>query len=168
METAAHSPFYAVPEFWVLVAFVIFIALAARKVTGLVVNALDQRAETIRAMIDESTRLRDEAQKLLAAYQHKQREAAEEAKSIVRHAEDEAERIRARSAVDLEAALKRREEMASERIEQAEIKAVAEVQAAAVDVAIEAARRVLKDTVQGERADALIAAAIKDMPAKLH
>jgi F-type H+-transporting ATPase subunit b len=168
METAAHVPFYAAPDFWVLVSFVIFIVLVARKATNFVVNALDERAEKIRTMLEESTRLRDEAQELLASYQRKQREAADEAQSIVRHAEEEAERIRVRSAVELEAALKRREEMASERIQQAEAKAVSEVQAAAVDVAIEAARRVLKETVQGERADALIAAAIKDMPARFH
>jgi F-type H+-transporting ATPase subunit b len=76
--------------------------------------------------------------------------------------------MRDQAAAELEAALKRREDLARERIAQAEAKAVAEVRAATVDVAVEAARRALVESVTGPRADALIAQALKDIPDKLH
>ena len=68
------------PEFWVAVAFVLFIGVlvyvgAHKKVT----DALDHRSARIKAELDEARRLRDEAGKLLAEYQRKQREAEREA-----------------------------------------------------------------------------------------
>ncbi len=66
-------------SFWVGVAFVIFVVLAWRPLSRTLVTALDERAETIRNNIDEATRLREEAQALLASYKRKQRNAAQEA-----------------------------------------------------------------------------------------
>ena len=54
------------PEFWVLVAFVVFVVLAGRPIARMISAALDQRAARIKATLDEAQKLRDEAQKLLA------------------------------------------------------------------------------------------------------
>ncbi|MYH39134.1 MAG: hypothetical protein F4160_20310, partial [Rhodospirillaceae bacterium] len=61
--------------FWVLIAFVIFVAFMVWKARGAVTGALDARAESIRSEIEEAQRLREEAQGLLADYQRKQRDA---------------------------------------------------------------------------------------------
>ena len=84
------------PEFWVLVSFLLFMGILIWKgVPGLIGQALDKRANTIRAELDEARRLREEAQQLLADYQRKTREAEDEAKSIVEAAKREAERLAA-------------------------------------------------------------------------
>ena len=58
----------AMAEFWVAIAFVAFLViLVYYKVPGLIAKALDARAEAIRKELDEARRLREEAQKLLAA-----------------------------------------------------------------------------------------------------
>ena len=70
------------PEFWVAVAFVIFLGLMAYVgVHRKAVAVLDQRSARIKAELDEARRLRDEAQKLLAEYQRKQGEAQREAEA---------------------------------------------------------------------------------------
>ena len=79
------------PEFWVAVAFVIFVGVliyvgAHRKIF----EALDQRSARIKAELDEARRLRDEAQTLLAEYQRKQGEAEREAEAIIAEAMAEA------------------------------------------------------------------------------
>ena len=58
--------------------------------------------------------------------------------------------------------------MAIERIAQAEAAAVAEVRIRAVDVAMQATERVLLEKMTPKQADALIDAAIAELPSKLH
>ena len=167
---AAHAPepFYTTAEFWVAVALVIFVFLLGRRVYRLVVVALDERAEKIKSRIDEAGRLAEEAQSLLSTYQRKQKDAAIEAESILANARKEAERLAVDARAELERTLKRREAQAMERIAQAENTAVAEVRARAVDVAIEATRKLLAERLTAAQADALVDAAISELPAKLH
>ena len=169
-DTAAHhaAGFYEDPTFWVMIAFVITVAAAARPAFRMITTALDKRAETISNQIEEATRLRDEAQEMLASYQRKQRDAVKEAEEIIANAQEEAQRVGARATENLEKAMQRREQLAEERIAQAEAKAVAEIQSLAVDIALDATRRLLAEQVTGDRADAMIDAAIKELPEKFH
>ena len=155
-------------EFWVLVAFVIFVVAVFKPLRRVLLGALDARAERIKAELDEAARLREEAQATLSAYQRKQREALKEAEDILAHARDEAEMIRGKTAKDLEAALKRREKMALDRINQAESDAVQEVREIAADIAIAATKELLAENLDRARADKLIAEAIAELPKKLH
>ena len=156
------------PTLWVLVAFVIFVGLLARPIGRMLSSSLDQRAEDIRKQIAEAEALRDEAMNLLGGYQRKQRDAAKEAEAIIAHAREETARITAQGRERLEAALKRREQLAADRIAQAEAQAIGEVRARAVDIAIEAARAVIQEKTRGKDADALVDSAIRELPEKLH
>ena len=156
------------PEFWVLVAAIIFVAVVWRPAKNGIVTTLDQRTARIRAELDEAERLRQEAERLLAEYQQKQRAALDEARAIVAHAREEAERVAAQGARDLETALERRKRLAEERIAQAEAKAVAEIRAAAVDVAITAARDVITGSLDDRSRAALIDTAIQALPQGLN
>jgi len=164
----AHGAFYEDPHFLVLIAFVITIALAGKAVYQKISASLDARSESIRSEIEEATRLREEAQDLLASFERKQRDAAGEAKDIAERAKKEAAYLTEKAAKDLEDMVSRRERQASERIAQAEISARDEIRAAAIDVALEASRRILADNISGKKGDALIDAAIDELPSKLH
>jgi F-type H+-transporting ATPase subunit b len=151
-------------EFWVLIAFVIFVAVVWKPMGRALSGMIDARANRISAELDEARRLRDEAEALLAEYQQKQREAAGDAEAIVTHAREQAELIAQQSARDLQQALERRTRLAEERIAQAEAKAVDEIRGAAVDVAIAAARDVITDGLDENRRAALVDAAITALP----
>ena len=155
------------PEFWVLVAAVIFVVAVGRKVGPMITGGLDARAARIRGELDEARHLREEAERLVAEYRAKQQEGAADAEAIVAHAKAEAERIAAQSARDLEQALERRQRLAEERIAQAEAKALDEVRAAAIDVAIAAARDVIAAQINEQRGAALLDAAIVALPERL-
>jgi F-type H+-transporting ATPase subunit b len=155
------------PEFWVLVAAVIFVAVVWKPVRKSLIGSLDERAARIRAELDDARKLREEAEQLLAQYRQKEQEAAAEAAAIIAHAQEEAERIAAQAARDLEAALVRRQRLAEERIAQAEIKALDEIRAVAVDVAIGAARAVIVSDMDDARGGALIDAAIAALPQRM-
>lgn len=156
------------PEFWVLVAAVIFVGLVWKPGSRTILSSLDGRAARIRAELDEAEKLRQEAEKLLAEYQQKQRAALDDAQAIVAHAKAEAERIAAQAARDLELSLERRRRLAEERIAQAEAKAITEIRAAAVDVAISAARDVISGSLDERGRAALIDSAIQALPQGLN
>ena len=156
-------------EFWVAVAFVIFVGILIYVgVPKMLTNALDDRAKRVRTELDEARRLKEEAQKLLAEYRAKQRQADQEAVAIIEGAKAEAERIAAESKVKMEEFVARRTKMAEAKIAQAETQAVADVRAAAAEAAVTAAERILTESVKGQVADDLIARGIGDVKAKLN
>lgn len=170
---AAHAaaeaePFYATAEFWVAIGLLIFVTLVGKRAYRLIVVGLDERADRIRARLNEAGQLAEEAQALLATYERKQRDAAGEAEGIVADARREADRLAEQAAAELERSLKRREELALERIAQAEAAAVAEVRSRAVDVAMQATQALLIQKMTPAQSDALVDTAIKELPAKLH
>jgi len=156
------------PERAVLVAFIIAIALTAKRAWAAITKALDARAEKIKGELDEAQTLREDAQQTLSQFQRKQRDAVQEAEAIVAHAREEAQRSAERAKRDFEAAIERRSVLAAERIALAEAKALAEVRNLAVDVAIGAARAVIVESLGGERGGALVDQAIAELPQRLN
>jgi len=155
-------------QFWVLIGFLIFVGIVIRPVLRGITGALDGRAERIRTSLDEARALYEEAQHLLAEYQRKQREAAREVDDIVAQARTDAERMVKESEEKLAETMARREQLAKEKIAQAELDAVAAVHNAAVDIAIAATRRILADKMDEGQQAALIDQAISDLPNRLH
>ena len=83
-------PFYLEAEFWLTVAFIIFVGLLIRPVTRMITSALDDRSGAIAKELDEAARLAEEMQAALAEYQRKQRDAVKEAEEILARTEAEA------------------------------------------------------------------------------
>ncbi len=160
--------FLKTPEFWVFVSFILFIALTYKPIMAKIGGGLDARAAKIKAELDEAHGLREEAQKLLAEYQRKQRDAAKETEAIIARAREEGERLRKQAAADLEERIARRERMATEKIEQAEAAALKDVRDQAVDLAMAATAKLLAEQVDAERAGRLLDQAIQELPEKLN
>lgn len=165
---AAHGPFYASAEFWVSVAFVVVVGLAARPVFRAIAAGLDARGAKIKSQLEEVRKLREDAQALLAEYQRKQRDALQEAEGIIAHAKAEAERLRGEAKADLEHQVARRQQQALDRIAQAEAQAISEVRVMAINVAMSAAGSLIAEKLPASRADGLIDEAIGDLAGKLH
>ena len=156
-------------EFWVAVAFFIFVGLMVYlKVPGMVTKALDDRADAIRQDLDAARKLREEAQDLLADYQAKQRQAETEAQQIIEEARREAEALKAEGDRAMQESLTRRTRIAEEKIARAEAQAVAEVRAIAVEVATAAAERIVQDKVSGGLGPSIVEQSIRDLKGKLN
>lgn len=161
--------FYAEPEFWVAVAFVILMGVFAYAgVHKTVLKALDHRSERIKAELDDARRLKDEAAKVLAEYQTRRATAEREAEDIVAGAKAEAERIATEAKAKMEDFVARRTKAAESKIALAEAQALADVRAAAADAAVSAASRLLSQTVKGQVADDLLAKGIAQVQQKLN
>ena len=157
------------PEFWVLLAFVIFLGVLVRfGVPKMALSALDDRSARIKQALDEAQRLRSEVQAVLTQYQQKRAEAEKEAQAIIVSARVEAERLAGEAKGKVEEFVARRTKMAESKIAQAEAQALADVRAAAADAAVAAAEKILVQTTHGAAAESLIAKGISDLKAKLN
>ena len=155
-------------NFWILIAFITFFGAFGRAAYKKVTEILDKRAERIRNELDEAAALRAEAKALLAEHEQKRREAEEEARQMVEHAKAEAERHAAEARAALEESMKRRAALAEQRIARAEEEAMREVREAAAALAIEAARRLIGETVDEARADRVIEDSIQEVRDRLN
>jgi F-type H+-transporting ATPase subunit b len=157
------------PETWVAIAFVIFLGvLAYLGAHKMIMKALDDRAERIKAELDEARRLKDEAAELLAEYQRKRQAAEAEAQDILEGAKAEADRLATEAKGRIEDFVARRTALAETKIAQAEAQATADVRSAAADAAIAAAEKILSAETKGKLAAELIAKGIDDVRKKLN
>ena len=153
----------------VLIGFILFLALLFYfNVPAMILKMLDDRAETIRSELDEARNLRDEAQAVLAAYERKSREVAEQSQRIIDHAREEARLAADAAKEDLKQSIARRLKAAEEQITSAEEKATRELRNRAVDVAIAAASKILADSTTATEANKRIDAAIAEVESRLH
>jgi F-type H+-transporting ATPase subunit b len=155
-------------EFWVAVAFVLFMALVW-KVGGFnqITNGLDGRAKRVRAELDEARRLREEAAGVLADYKKRRASAEAEAEAIVSGARAEAQRIADEGHARLNEFIARRTKSAETKIAQAEVQATAQVRAAAADAAVKVSEVILRERMQGEAAEGLVRQSLGEVRTRL-
>lgn len=155
-------------ETWVLVAFILFVALLFYLgAPGMIGNALDKRASDIRAQLNEARELREEAQRKLAEFERKHAEVERQASEIVERAKKEAELAAVEAKSSIEASVAQRLKSAEEQIAIAESDAVRKVRDTAVDAAIEATQAVLKGSISTGDHASLIDDAIKETSARI-
>ncbi|MEQ8371045.1 MAG: F0F1 ATP synthase subunit B [Alphaproteobacteria bacterium] len=151
-------------SFWVAIGFVIFLLIVWRPGKRAILGFLDTRTAAIRSEIDNARKLREEAQHALAEYQRRQHDAAREAETIVAQAAEEAGRLQERLTRQMEDSLARREAQARDRIAQAEDAARQHVRAAAIDLAVDAARTLLAAEAAAQLDRSLVRETISQLP----
>ena len=155
--------------FYAFVGLLLFLALIAYlKVPGMMAKGLDARAEKIQNELAEAKRLREEAQHLLAEYQRKRKDAEAEAASIVAAAEREASALTAEAKQKTEEYVARRTALSEQKIKQAEAEAIQVVRAAAVDLAIAAAEKVVAAKADSNVQSNLFQSAVGEVKARLN
>ncbi|RAK56734.1 F0F1 ATP synthase subunit B [Phenylobacterium deserti] len=156
-------------EMWVGVGLLIFLAIvifgakAPKKVTA----ALDAKAASIQADLDEAARIREEATRLLEQLKAERAQAERQAKEMLEAAHAEARRLEADAKAKLEESLTRRRALAERKIATAEAQAAAEVKAAAAELAAQATEALLVQRLAGAKSDPLVDAAIGQLATKL-
>lgn len=156
-------------EFWVGVAFVIFLGIAWKMgAFRTITSGLDARGKRIRAELDEARRLREEAAAVLADYQRRRGEAEREAEDLVASAREEAERIAREAHERMADFVTRRTAAAEAKIAQAEAQAAQQVRAAAADAAIRISENVLREELRGGAGQELIGRSLGEIRGRLN
>lgn len=156
-------------QIWSQVALVLFLALVvylgAPKMIG---KSLDDRSAKIKAELDAAKTLRDEAQSLLAEYQQKRKDAEAEAAQILAAAQREASAMAAEAKAKTEDYVARRTALSEQKIKAAESEAVNAVRAAAVDLAVAAAEKLIASKVDAGADAALFKNSVNEVKTRLN
>ncbi len=162
----AKGGFFADPESWVAIAFLIFVVFLGRILWRKVAEMLDKRAAGIAASLASAERLRTDALKAKADAEKTLAQATAEAEAILSQAREEVQRMQARAAQSLENAIALREQQALDRIAQSEAAAAKQVRDSAVDMALSATRALLRERVGTGGAG--VEESIAEVPRRLH
>lgn len=168
---AAGGPFFSLynTNFVVTIAFLVFVGILLWKnVPKLLGRMLDDRAQMIRNELDEARLLREEAQALVASYDAKMKEVAEQSARIVASAKDDAKAAAVQAKADLQASIARRVAAAEDQINAAVKSAELAVRNEAIAVSVAVAAEVLSKQMTKDGAAASVEAAIDEVAARLH
>lgn len=108
---------FKTPEFWVLIAFVLFLLVFGKKIIGFLTQSLDEHRKKVSRQLEEAERLHDEALNLLEAYKQKHAEALKQAAEIIAFAEEEALTLKKEKEREFDHFMKQREKALLERME---------------------------------------------------
>lgn len=168
-EAAKTGLFFSNTSFWVLLSFLIVVGAFFRfDLHKKMAAALDSRANRIADEINEARKMREEAQELLAQYQRRQREAESEAAAIIEQAKKDAKLMAVEARDKINAQMERRAKAAEEKIARAEAQALSEVRGKAADVAIAAARDIIRERMDSGAQKTFIDKSIADLRGKLN
>jgi len=104
------------PDFWVFVAFVLFLGFFGKRGLVFLIKLLDEHRQKITHQLDEAQRLHDEALSLLNSYKRKHEETLTQAKEIMASAERDALALKKSSEHEFEKLLAHKEKALLERI----------------------------------------------------
>ncbi len=150
---------------WVAITFLVLIVVLAKVAWGPIVKMLDERERTIRDAIDQAKKERAEAEKLLAQQKDSLAQARREAAELAKKNQQEVEALRAeltakarKEADELVAAARR-------TIEEETRKASVDLKAQVADLAVGAATRIVKSSLDEKAQRALVEEYLRELPA---
>lgn len=163
VPTVSEVPLYADVEFWVGMAFILSVCVLIKPLGKYIAQALQSRVNKVITDIDEATKLRDDAQNLLADYQRRFINAEKEAQQIVESSRKNMQKIKDNELSRLKADLSNKEKEANRRISAANTKAAEEINAFAGAASVELAKKAINDYLQTTDKSRLIDEAINDL-----
>ena len=125
---------------WVLIAFILFFILVGKKLWSTLTNSLDERKKMIESELNEAKKLREEAQAELNASLKKQKEINKQILGIIDNAKNTAKQIEADALKKSEIIIKRKEEQAKQKINNAQIDAINSIKNISAELSVKSAK----------------------------
>ena len=125
---------------WVLIAFILFFVLVGKKLWSTLTTNLDQRKKMIENELNEAKKLREEAQAELNASLKKQKEINKQVLDIINDAKSTAKQIEADALKKSDIIIKRKEEQAKQKINNAQIEAINNIKNISAELTIKSAK----------------------------
>ena len=125
---------------WVLIAFILFFILVGKKLWSTLTYSLDQRKKMIENELNEAKKLREEAQNELNASLKKQKEINKQVQDIINDAKNTAKQIEADALKKSDVIIKRKEEQAKQKINNAQIEAINNIRNISSELSVKSAK----------------------------
>ena len=151
------------PQFWVFIAFVIFIIAVFKPVRKILISGLDNNIKKIIDSIDQAEKLKNEAQKTLNELKERQNDVKKEIQSIQNEAKERITLIEQLSKQKLNDQIKKRNELVKVKIEQMTRDANLQVQQYILQNAITATIVILEKKLNQSEQQRLIDQSIEEL-----
>lgn len=164
-ELGAHEaePFYFSAEFWVAMSFVLVVVFLTRPLMRLGYKMLRKRRNLIAKRIEDASNVYAEAQKMLADYERKYRQAKGEAAEIMNRAEREIAILKKERLNKLETEMENKERETIARIAATQDAAVREITEKVVDLTMQTVKTILSRELTSAKQDKLIEESINKL-----
>ena len=140
---------------WVLIAFILFFVLVGKKLWSALTTNLDQRKKMIENELNEAKKLREEAQAELNASLKKQKEINKQVLDIINDAKSTAKQIEADALKKSDVIIKRKEEQAKQKINNAQIEAINSIKNISAELSVRSAKVYIQNELDGKIQKAL-------------
>ena len=144
------------PQFWVLVAFIIFIGLIYRPVKKILTSNLDFKINEIKDSLNQAEKIKKDAQQTLSEIKKRQNEVKQEIIVIQKEARDKISLIENNSHIKLKEQINKRNELAKIKIDQMTRDANISVQRYIAQTAIAATIDILEKKLNDQEKQKLI------------
>ena len=151
------------PQFWVAVAFFIFVAVIFNPVRKILTSNLDTQIKQIKFSIDEAENLKNEAKITLSEIKQRQNEVQKEIELIHKDAKNKIIKIEETTEQKLNNQIQKRQVLASAKIDQLTRDANYEIQQHIASTAIEATITLLQKKLDINEKENLINVSINEL-----
>ena len=151
------------PQFWVAVAFVLFILAVTNPIRKILKSSLDAKIKEIIKSIEEAENLKNESQETLSEIEKRQNDVQLEIKEINSSAMEKIKSLEIKSKIKLEEQIEKRKLLAEEKIEQLTRDANLAVKQTIAQNTIDTIFLILKDKLDQNEKQNLIDQSIKDL-----
>jgi F-type H+-transporting ATPase subunit b len=152
--------FFATQLFWLVITFVLLYVVMAKLVLPRIADVLEDRRRRVDDNLERAQELKEEAVAVEAAYEKEVAEARLKAQTLLREATESFATEAARRNEEFAAELTEKTRVMESRIDTAREKALAGIRAVAVEVAVDATRRLAGVVVKQGKAEAAVEAAV--------
>ena len=152
---------------WVLIAFILFFVLVGKKLWSALTTNLDQRKKMIENELNEAKKLREEAQTELNASLKKQKEINKQVLDIINDAKSTAKQIEADALKKSDIIIKRKEEQAKQKINNAQIEAINNIKNISAELSVKSAKVYIQNELDSKIQKALYSDSKQKLKEKL-
>ncbi len=152
---------------WVLIAFILFFVLVGKKLWSALTTNLDQRKKMIENELNEAKKLREEAQAELNASLKKQKEINKQVLDIINNAKSTAKQIEADALKKSDIIIKRKEEQAKQKINNAQVEALNNIKNISAELSVKSAKVYVQNELDSKIQKALYSDSKQKLKEKL-
>ena len=152
---------------WVLIAFILFFVLVGKKLWSVITTNLDQRKKMIENELNEAKKLREEAQSELNASLKKQKEINKQVLDIINEAKSSAKQIEVDALKKSDIIIKRKEEQAKQKINNAQIEAINNIKNISAELSVKSAKIYIQNELDNKIQKSLYSESKEELREKL-
>ena len=155
------------PQFWVFIAFIIFIGIIFNPIRKILSTDLDNKIKDIKESIDQAEKLKNNTQQTLSEIKKRQNEVKIEIKNIQNEARHKISLIEEKAHIKLKEQINKRNELAKIKIEQITRDANIDVQQYITQTAITATTDILEKKLNEKQRQNLVNQSIAELSSVL-